>query len=302
MNMLPEAVRAEERSLRSAWSVIVPVPRPLSLAPGPFSVDSHEHRYNRGVLSLERQNEWRERYRALRPGWRPATEVFAACVRARLPADGRWLDLGCGRGGLVEQLTHPPAQTFGIDPDWASLREHRWPALPRIVAYSDDLPFIESTFDVVTAAWLLEHLASPGRTFAAVGRALRPGGVFIFITPNAGHPLGWANRTAGRLGRLQGRLVDAIYGRAEGDTFPTVYRANSPNMIRQLAAAAGLTLEALEFVADPSYLAINGAAFRLMSFIDDHLPAKRRIHLVGVARKPYPAIEGQNGDNGATVT
>jgi SAM-dependent methyltransferase len=237
------------------------------------------------MLSLERQNEWRERYRAERPGWRPATELFAARVRAALPPGGRWLDLGCGRGGLVEQLTHPPALTFGIDPDLASLREHRLPALARAVSVSNDLPFGDKAFDVVTAAWLLEHLSDPPATFAAVVRVLRPGGAFVFITPNARHPLGWANRLAGRLGRLQGRLVDLIYGRAEEDTFPTAYRANSPQTLRHLTATAGLELEALDCVADPSYLAVNQAAFRAMSFIDDRLPADRHIHLVGVARK-----------------
>lgn len=238
------------------------------------------------MLSLDRQNQWRERYRGEHPGWRPATEVFAAAVRAALPPDGRWLDLGCGRGGLVEQLPHPAARTFGIDPDWVSLQEHRLQALARAVAFSDDLPFGKDTFDVVTAAWLLEHLSAPARTFAAVGRILRPGGVFIFITPNARHPLGWANRLAGRLGGLQGRLVAALYDRAEGDTFPTTYRANTPTTLRVLAATAGLALEALEGVSDPSYLAVNETAFRIMTQIDDHLPADRRIHLVGVARKP----------------
>lgn len=237
------------------------------------------------MLSLERQNEWRERYRQQHPGWRPATEVFASHVRAALPPDGRWLDLGCGRGGLVEQLSHRPALTFGIDPDWVSLREHRLPALARAVALSDGLPFGEATFDVVTAAWLLEHLRYPPATFAAVARVLPPGGAFIFITPNAGHPLGWMNRLAGRLGRLQGRLVDLIYGRAEADTFPTVYRANTPRTLRRLAAAAGLRLETLACVVDPSYLAVNPTAFRVMSRIDELLPAGRRIHLVGVARK-----------------
>lgn len=239
----------------------------------------------RRMLSLDRQNEWRERYRAEHPGWRPATEVFAAAVRASLPPDGHWLDLGCGRGGLVEQLPHPAARTFGIDPDYASLRGHRLPGLARAVALSDGLPFGEATFDVITAAWLLEHLSDPARTFAAVARALRPGGAFIFITPNGGHPLGWANRAAGRLGRWQGRLVDAIYGRAEGDTFPTAYRANTPETLRRLTVAAGLSLEALDCVADPSYLAVNVAAFRVMALIDDQLPAERRIHLVGVARQ-----------------
>lgn len=238
------------------------------------------------MLSLDRQNQWRERYQLENPAWRPATEVFAERVRSFLRPEVRLLDIGCGRGGLIEQLSHPLAQIVGIDPDLNSLREHRLVALPRIAALGDRLPLIKSSFDIVTASWLLEHVNAPLDTFAAVSRVLRPAGVFIFITPNARHPLAWANRTAGRLGRAQGRLVDHLYGRAENDTFRPVYLANTPRIIAGLAARAGLVLESVEFVADPSYLAFNKAMFRAMSIFDSQLPADRRIHIVGVTRKP----------------
>jgi SAM-dependent methyltransferase len=237
------------------------------------------------MLSLDRQNAWREVYAAAHPGWRPATELFAAQVRSALHPAARLLDLGCGRGGLVEQLDHPASCIVGIDPDLDSLREHRLPHLPRAAALSGHLPFVPATFDVVAASWLLEHLPQPATTFAEIGRVLRPGGVFIFITPNARHPLAWANRVAGRLGRAQGRLVDRLYGRAEADTFPTAYRANSAEALARLCVAAGLALQSLTFVADPTYLAFSRPAFRLMSAIEDHLPATWRIHLVGVVRR-----------------
>ncbi len=237
------------------------------------------------MLSLERQNEWRERYRAIRPGWRPATEVYAGHVRDCLRPGGRWLDVGCGRGGLVEQLPHDPALTVGIDPDWPSLREHRLPGLLRAAALSDRPPFAAAAFDVVTASWLLEHLSRPEETFRAVARLLRPGGVFIFITPNARHPLAWANRLAGRLGRVQGRLVDRIYARSEADTFSTHYRANTPARLDELAAQSGLTLAHLDLIEDPTYLAFNRPLFEVMTHIDARLAADRRIHLVGVMGK-----------------
>jgi SAM-dependent methyltransferase len=237
------------------------------------------------MLSLDRQNAWREVYAAEHPGWRPATELFAAQVRAALSPTAWLLDLGCGRGGLVEQLDHPVSGVVGVDPDFDSLREHRLPNLPRAAAISGRLPFAPASFDVVAASWLLEHLPEPAATFAEIGRVLRPGGAFVFITPNARHPLAWANRLAGRLGRAQGRLVDRLYGRAEADTFPTAYRANSADALAHLCAGAGLTLESLSFVADPTYLAFSRPAFRLMSAIEDRLPEARRIHLVGLVRR-----------------
>jgi SAM-dependent methyltransferase len=238
------------------------------------------------MLSLDRQNEWREAYRRTHPGWRPATEIFADRVRQRLGLRSRLLDLGCGRGGLVEQLDHPPHLVTGIDPDFDSVRTHRLPALSRLAGHSDSLPFAPGSFDVIYAAWLLEHLAAPAATFGQVARALRQGGLFIFITPNARHPLAWANRWAGRLGQAQGRLVSGLYGRAAGDTFPTAYRANTPAVLRQLTESAGLILDELTLIADPSYVAFNRIAFQIASALDDRLPESRRIHIIGLARKP----------------
>lgn len=242
------------------------------------------------MLSLERQDYWRERYRVHHPGWQPATEAFAASVRQELRPDSLLLDLGCGRGGLVEQLDHPLTQSMGIDPDFISLREHRLESFPRAVALSDQLPFAADVFDIVIASWLLEHLAEPTCVFAAVARVLRPGGALIFITPNARHPIAWLNRAAGRLGQLQGRLVSRLYGRTEEDTFTTCYRANTSAALAGLAGAAGLTLDTIEFIADPTYLAFNRLLYEGMSAIDHHLPIERRIHIVGIARKPVSPL------------
>ncbi|MFQ5398181.1 MAG: class I SAM-dependent methyltransferase [Anaerolineae bacterium] len=237
------------------------------------------------MLSLERQNALREAYRQANPGWRPATEVYADLVRQQLRPGARLLDLGCGRGGLVEQLDHPLRQAAGVDPDLQSLREHRLP-LPRAAAFSHHLPFAGGSFDLVFASWLLEHLARPSATLGEVRRVLRPGGAFVFITPNGRHPLTWLNRALGHDGRLQSRIVARLYGRAHADTFPTCYRANTAVALRRLAGQNGMALESLEAIADPTYLALTPALFRLMCWMEARLPRGRRLHLVGVLRRP----------------
>ena len=236
------------------------------------------------MLSLDKQNAWREQYRANHPGWQPATTLYADLVRSHLTPAAQVLDIGCGRGGLVEQLEHPLAQVVGIDPDWLSLREHRL-NLTSAVAFSDDLPFAPETFDVAFASWVLEHLARPFLTFQSIARVLKPGGVFVFITPNGGHPLALLNKTMGQLGALQGKWVAKLYGRSADDTFATHYRANSQAALDNLAAQSGLHLKALHAIPDPTYLAFNRPLFRLMSLVEDALPAKRKIHLVGVLVK-----------------
>ncbi|MCZ7673625.1 MAG: methyltransferase domain-containing protein [Chloroflexi bacterium] len=236
------------------------------------------------MLSLERQNALREQYRMMNPGWRPATEVYANLVRQHLPPDSRVLDLGCGRGGLVEQLAHPLTQIAGVDPD--ELTAARTPAgAASAAALSDALPFAAHSFDLVFASWLLEHLARPLLTFNQISRVLKPGGVFIFITPNARHPLSALNRGLGRFSQVQGRLVARFYGRAEADAFPTFYRANTETAVLALCQQSQLTCQEMLFIADPTYLAFNAALFKGMIWADGRLAPKRRLHLVGCLQK-----------------
>ncbi len=234
------------------------------------------------MLSLDRQNELREQYRQLRPSWRPATELFADLVRSQLRPSSRILDIGCGRGGLVEQLGHPLPQMAGLDPDWASLREHRL-NLPRVAAFSDAVPFAAASFDVAYAGWILEHLERPSHTFREISRVLKPGGAFVFITPNGRHPLSALNRGLGRFARVQGRIVERFYGRAAADAFPTYYRANETAVLRQLCQSNNLHLAQLHAVPDPTYLAFTPVLFRLMAWFEEKLPDERRLHLVGLA-------------------
>jgi SAM-dependent methyltransferase len=236
------------------------------------------------MLSLERQNRLREQYRQMHPGWQPATEVYAELVRHYLRSESQLLDVGCGRGGLVEQLGHPLNQVIGVDPDVESLREHRLP-LPRAAALSNALPLAAHHFDLAFASWLLEHLPEPELELAEVSRVLRLGGLFIFITPNRLHPLVSLNRLSGRVSRLQTWLVARLYGRAAADTFPAYYRANTAADLRRLAADSGLRLLELQVIPDPTYLAFHPALFRLAVWLDGRWPVERQIHLVGVMEK-----------------
>ncbi len=238
------------------------------------------------MLDLARQNELRERYRQLRPDWQPATEFYAELVRSRLEPASRVLDLGSGRGGLVEQLAHPLEQVVGVDPDVASLREHRLVGkLPLTAGLSGELPFVDGCFDMVFASWVLEHVMEPRKVLGEVGRVLRPGGVFVFITPNKRHPLIGLNRLINRFSTLQGRLVRRFYGRETADTFPAYYRINTSAEVRQLAAELGMTLIVSKLIPDPTYLVFRPGWFEAAVRFEERLPPDRAIHLVGMIEK-----------------
>ena len=107
----------------------------------------------------------------------PATARYEAAVRARLKPGMRVLDLGCGRGGTLEQLGGAVIDPVGLDPDLHSLIEHRLPDLPRTAATAGAIPLRAGSVDLALSSWVLEHLPDPARTFREIARVLRPGGV-----------------------------------------------------------------------------------------------------------------------------
>ena len=234
-------------------------------------------------LSLEQQNAYRAAYARQRPDWQPATARYEAVIRENLRPGLHVLDLGCGRGGALEQLGDAITAALGLDPDHQSLVEHRLSALPRAVATADDLPLPAASVDLVLSSWVLEHLPTPARTFGEVARVLKPGGVFVFLAPGANSPAALVNRL---LQPAQRWLVPKLYGRASEDAFPVHYRANTRQQIKTLAREAGLNVQALYTIEDPTYFAFHPLLFRLNAALARALPPAMAEHLVGACAKP----------------
>jgi SAM-dependent methyltransferase len=238
------------------------------------------------ILPLTVQNAYRERYRAIRPGWSSSGDQLEVMVRSHAKASSRVLDLGCGRGGVVELWWRDVKLAAGLDPDVPSLSEHRAPGMPTVRGVAEHIPFAGETFDLVVCVWVLEHLKDPRQALSEVRRVLRSGGHFIFVTPNVRNPLMLANRIGKALPSLQRRLVPRVYGRVEADTFPVQYRANTASAIRTLARDAGLDVFDLRIVPDPTYLAVNRFMFRASVMSERVMPKGWGVHLLGDLIKP----------------
>ncbi|MCC6830142.1 MAG: class I SAM-dependent methyltransferase [Thermoleophilia bacterium] len=101
---------------------------------------------------------------------------------------GRVLDVGCGRGELVEMLRERGVDATGVDldPDFAGLAASR--GLPVVhgdgIAHVNGLP--AGSLDGIMASHVVEHLEAAEllRLIHGAADALAPGGVLIMETPN----------------------------------------------------------------------------------------------------------------------
>jgi len=231
-------------------------------------------------LPFDTQTAYREQYRAARPGWLASGDQFDVVVERRLTPDSAVLDLGCGRTGGIERLWRTARLAVGLDPDLQSLAERRQ-GMPVLQGGGDHLPFADAAFDMVVSVWVLEHLETPEHVFAEVARVLKPGGHFIFLTPNALNPLVLGNRVGQVAPWLQQQLVAGVYGRDKGDTFAVRYRANTTSRLRAIAGQTGFSVTELRVIADPTYVAFNALLFRAAVLGERMLPPGLCVHLLG---------------------
>jgi SAM-dependent methyltransferase len=95
----------------------------------------------------------------------------------------RWLDFGCGNGGLVRYANSKLAcDVVGFE-EGAITEQAKAVGVPVLTA--NELERENGSFDVVTAIEVLEHVVQPLDVLTKIRRLLRPGGVFFYTTGNA---------------------------------------------------------------------------------------------------------------------
>ena len=113
--------------------------------------------------------------------WRGIVEVVRSHLE--LVSDARWLDFGCGNGGLVRYCReHLPCSVWGYEEGWIRDQAVKLgiPLLTRAA-----LDSAAGTFDVVTAIEVLEHVSDPVEELRRIRSLLKPGGLLFMTTGNA---------------------------------------------------------------------------------------------------------------------
>jgi SAM-dependent methyltransferase len=95
----------------------------------------------------------------------------------------RWLDYGCGTGGLVRFVrSHDGHDAVGFEPSPFAERLSAY-GVPLVV--EEELAGLKGSFDVVTAIEVIEHTLDPVAELRRMRELLRPGGLLFLTTGNA---------------------------------------------------------------------------------------------------------------------
>jgi SAM-dependent methyltransferase len=234
--------------------------------------------------------EWMDRqwYPEYSRNWDDA--LFRRTILSQVRPEHVVLDLGAG-AGIVPAMNFKglASKVYGVDLD------RRVVANPFLdegrVSDAGRIPFGNDQFDIIFSDNVLEHLEQPLEVFREVERVLKPGGLFFFKTPNKWHYMPTVARLTPHWFH---QFVNKIRGRAEVDTFPTRYCANSRHTIQRLAGATGLELVSLEaFEGRPEYLRIFAITY-LIGMVYERLVNSSdafkmfRIVLIGSMKKRTP--------------
>lgn len=160
--------------------------------------------------------------------------VMKECQRATRPV--RALDIGCGQG-IARHVAYQWAIREHVDDFWG-LEPDATRVTPKglfdhhVTALMEDADLPESSFDLVYAYMVMEHVEHPDAFMEAVRRVLKPGGVFLFLTPNRRH---YFTRIASLMRKL--RLDEVVLRLVRGKQtdeyhYPVQYRFNDERTVR----------------------------------------------------------------------
>ena len=197
---------------------------------------------------------------AIAPELRHAQSIYEDVLMGLSKGRDAWLDIGCGHNLLPEwrlqaekDLVENCDLIAGIDANFSSLKKHRTIS-KKIMGDASSLPFKAETFDLLTANMVVEHLDNPSLQMRQIARVLRPGGLFVFHTPNL---FGYATILARLIPEfLKFRIIYLLERRREDDIFKTFYKLNSRAGIIRLAGENSFRVKEIKMITSLASSAI----------------------------------------------
>lgn len=206
-----------------------------------------------------------QKYYFNKHGWKDGTTEYHEMLSRYTPSkEAVVLELGSGPEN--RSSTHVASRVSYLDGLDIDKRVLGNPALRKAFVYDGrEFPkeIADESYDLVVADYVMEHVEHPRVMLSEIHRALRPGGHFIFRTPNIYHYVSLISRFTPHSFHLA--TANKARQRDEGavDPYPTFYRFNSRRAVRTIAREAGLREVEMRWVEkEPSYLKFNSLAYR----------------------------------------
>jgi 2-polyprenyl-3-methyl-5-hydroxy-6-metoxy-1,4-benzoquinol methylase len=179
-----------------------------------------------------------ERIKALRYQRR-----FRALLDRAAPGTGtvRVLDVGCADGRLLtwyrDAAPTRTVETYGIDISEAAVAQAKKHGHEAVAGrFETDTSLPDGSFDLIVASHVIEHVADPIAFAQRAARLLKPGGVFMFATPNVD------SADVRRFGRFWG-----------GWHFPRHWTMYDATTAGHLADRVGLVVEQVSYEVNPVF-------------------------------------------------
>lgn len=186
--------------------------------------------------------------------------IFERTVESRLRPEHTLLDAGCGRTApVLAKYVGRAKRLIGVDVvDFRDI-------VPGIEVHKCDLAHIgidDASVDIVMARSVMEHVSDPHAVYGEIHRVLRPGGHFIFLTPNLWD---YASLIAKIVpNRLHPAIVARTEGREPEDVFPVCYLTNTRRAVSRWADRTGFEIVQFDYLGQyPSYFMFNAFLFML---------------------------------------
>lgn len=172
-------------------------------------------------------------------------------ARQRGPVDV--LDIGCGEGistgpdaGLFTQAIAEAADVmWGLEPDQSIAARELFSHFEHSTLEHCNVP--DESINVAYSFMVMEHVADPQAFFRTVHRVLKPGGTYLFVTPNGKHLFTRLAYLAKHL-KVDEWLLRMIRGAQVDDYhYPVQYKCQTPRVIRRMAKDCGFAEPAFAF-------------------------------------------------------
>jgi SAM-dependent methyltransferase len=217
--------------------------------------------------------------------------IFENEVQRLLRPEHTLLDAGCGRGApVLLKFSGRAAKLIGVDlVDFES-------GISGVELIQSDLGHMKidsGSVDLVMSRSVMEHVANPLEVYTEVSRVLKPGGYFVFLTPNLWD---YASIIAKLVpNSMHPKIVARTEGRAPEDVFPVVYGTNTRSAVHKWAECTGFDVVTCEYLGQyPGYFMFNGFFFLIATGYEKVISrfealAFLRGWIFVVLRKPLPA-------------